>query len=263
MKWNPIATAPKDGTRFLARNSLGEVYHCRWLPATCADEVDCWWNEQSDDEGYPKWWMPADAEVAAVMTVKPDERNPAAVAAELADWRAFCECTKDHQAHRECDGNRCVGQQRAIEAVLKNHPMRVIFEHGPDEELDREIVAEIERLTADKAAVSQTTSDYLHEIERLRAELAAERERCAKIAKDFGGGATELSRRRTAEEIEAAIRKGEPEQALRADVQTRPDPATIAEWRDQWAAYSGGPAVPGYGLPSDFDENPCPPPGRS
>ena len=32
----------------------------------------------------------------------------------------------------------------------------------------QEMTAEIERLQADKTAISQTASDYLHEIERLR-----------------------------------------------------------------------------------------------
>jgi hypothetical protein len=39
-------------------------------------------------------------------------------AADLAKWREHCECTDDHQAHAECDGSVCVGQQKAIRAAL-------------------------------------------------------------------------------------------------------------------------------------------------
>lgn len=45
-------------------------------------------------------------------------------------------------------------------------------------------MTKIERLQADKTAISQTASDYLHEIERLRAELAAERERSMKLLRE-------------------------------------------------------------------------------
>lgn len=43
------------------------------------------------------------------------------------------------------------------------------YEIYPDELM--ELRAEIERLTSDKMAISQTASDYLHEIERLEKEV--------------------------------------------------------------------------------------------
>lgn len=56
--WHPMETAPKDGSRFLARNKFGEIYHCHWSVGG-EGEIDCWWNEQADDEASPKWWAPA------------------------------------------------------------------------------------------------------------------------------------------------------------------------------------------------------------
>lgn len=49
-------------------------------------------------------------------------RDPKTVAAELAQWRTYCECTEDHAIDPRCDGTRCVGQERAIEAVLIARP---------------------------------------------------------------------------------------------------------------------------------------------
>jgi hypothetical protein len=59
-----------------------------------------------------------------------------------------------------------VGVSDIVEWLRKSQQLSV----GMDGKLD-EAADEIERLRADKAAISQTASDYLHEIEQLRAAL--------------------------------------------------------------------------------------------
>ncbi len=57
--WQPMETAPKDGSRILYTNRFGEIGHCRWSEAIDPDEGDCWWDDERDDEATARWWMPA------------------------------------------------------------------------------------------------------------------------------------------------------------------------------------------------------------
>jgi hypothetical protein len=41
-----------------------------------------------------------------------------AAADELADFHLWCKCTEDHQEHKRCKGDVCVGQRDAIAAAL-------------------------------------------------------------------------------------------------------------------------------------------------
>ena len=46
-------------------------------------------------------------------------RSHAEIAAELATFREFCTCTENEE-DPQCDGTRCMGQQRTIEAALQD-----------------------------------------------------------------------------------------------------------------------------------------------
>ena len=56
-KWQPIETAPKDGTRFLAYEPRHEYryYECWW-----EDDFRDWsgWQDDFDSEPKPTHWMP-------------------------------------------------------------------------------------------------------------------------------------------------------------------------------------------------------------
>ena len=56
-QWQPIATAPKDGTRFMAYEETGEgcISECWWHL-----EVNDWegWQNDYDSEPEPTHWMP-------------------------------------------------------------------------------------------------------------------------------------------------------------------------------------------------------------
>jgi predicted nucleic acid-binding Zn-ribbon protein len=69
---------------------------------------------------------------------------------------------------------------------------------------------EIERLQSDKTAISQTASDYLHELEQLKAELVTERERWAKLVDALAEelGLESLRAEVKAREVASIIRKG-------------------------------------------------------
>lgn len=57
-KWRPITPEQMTMSRILYMESDGSIGHCRWLPASKDDETDAWWNDETDSEADPKWWMP-------------------------------------------------------------------------------------------------------------------------------------------------------------------------------------------------------------
>ena len=58
MEWQDIATAPKDGTRFLAYQKGDPIQECWW----CEDFPE-WtgWQNDYDSEPAPTHWMPLPA----------------------------------------------------------------------------------------------------------------------------------------------------------------------------------------------------------
>ena len=54
-RWQPIETAPKDGTEILGA-SRSDIFRCYWS----ADEGwSCWYSTDIEDEVVPVFWMPA------------------------------------------------------------------------------------------------------------------------------------------------------------------------------------------------------------
>lgn len=55
----PIASAPKDGTEFIAFEN-GELYRCAWAERDDGEgRVDCgWWDFWNESFEYPTHWMP-------------------------------------------------------------------------------------------------------------------------------------------------------------------------------------------------------------
>ena len=63
-EWQPIETAPKDGTRVLASQS-GHVFTARWAPGFAAvypgGGGPGWYDEILDRRAQPTHWMPLPA----------------------------------------------------------------------------------------------------------------------------------------------------------------------------------------------------------
>jgi hypothetical protein len=63
MEWQPIETAPKDGTRILIADFNGEVFEVSWWDSWYSDESRPGWMPANLDEEYGKYiiaaeWMP-------------------------------------------------------------------------------------------------------------------------------------------------------------------------------------------------------------
>ena len=67
--WQPIKTAPKDGTAIIARTSQEEVFACNWF------ESEGSWLVYGTDEVRPREWMPM-PDASALPT--PADREPVA-----------------------------------------------------------------------------------------------------------------------------------------------------------------------------------------
>ena len=60
MNWQPIETAPKDGTKILIYDVHALICVCSWeaVPFYGTDDDFGWVSDESDAEIYPTHWMP-------------------------------------------------------------------------------------------------------------------------------------------------------------------------------------------------------------
>lgn len=57
-EWQPIGTAPRDGTKIIYITRFGEIGFCHWDEAYNDDDESLWWDSESDDEVFPIGWLP-------------------------------------------------------------------------------------------------------------------------------------------------------------------------------------------------------------
>lgn len=70
MEWQPIETAPKDGTPILYINRFKEVGHCQHMLWPEEDNYEAWWDYQRDDEVCPLYWMAALPDLPSALSLE-------------------------------------------------------------------------------------------------------------------------------------------------------------------------------------------------
>lgn len=56
--WQPIKSAPRDGTEIIYLNKFGEIGFCYWSEAVSQFDESLWYDDQADDECCPLYWLP-------------------------------------------------------------------------------------------------------------------------------------------------------------------------------------------------------------